>query len=164
MAIQFRRYTDQAGITDDYHRVRAFFVELGYAEFEYARWDWMTTHGYLDRSAVGRIGLWEEGGRIVAVATFDTVLGTGFCLTLEGYEHLKKDMLIYVRGNLAAGEDFAVVIRDDDLAFQDVAADLGFVATTVKDYDAFFYTDRTPMDYVLPDGFRVTSMKETFDL
>lgn len=57
MSIQFRNYTKQAGITEDYHKVRSFFIKLGHAEFEYTRWDWMATHRYLDKYAVGRIGL-----------------------------------------------------------------------------------------------------------
>lgn len=32
--VTFRNYTDQAGITEDYHKVRAFFVKLGPAIFE----------------------------------------------------------------------------------------------------------------------------------
>lgn len=72
MAIKFRNYTKQSGITEDYHKVREFFINLGYAEFTYARWDWMTTHSSLDRSVVGRIGIWEEDSKIIGVATFDT--------------------------------------------------------------------------------------------
>lgn len=75
MAIQFRNYTSEAGITEDYFKVRSFFVELGHSEFTYARWDWMTTHSYLDKNAVGKIGLWEDEDRVVGVATFDMQLG-----------------------------------------------------------------------------------------
>jgi len=57
MSIQFRNYINQAGITEDYHKVRTFLVKLGYSEYTYARWDWMATHGCLDKSAVGRIGI-----------------------------------------------------------------------------------------------------------
>ncbi|GBK61205.1 MAG: hypothetical protein E7L01_03980 [Paenibacillus macerans] len=57
MSIKFRNYTKQAGITEDYHRVRFFLVGLGYSEFTYARWDWMATHGYLDKPSVDKIGI-----------------------------------------------------------------------------------------------------------
>lgn len=39
LSIKFRNYTDQPGITEDYHKVREFFIKLEYAEFTYARWD-----------------------------------------------------------------------------------------------------------------------------
>ena len=82
MAIQFRNYTAEAGITEDYFKVRGFFVNLGHTEFTYARWDWMITHSYLDKNAVCKIGLWEDEDRVIGVATFDTRLGNAFCFLL----------------------------------------------------------------------------------
>lgn len=164
MSIQFRNYTKQAGITEDYHKVRDFFVRLGYAEFTYTRWDWMSTHGYLDRSAVGKTGLWEDEGKIVGVATFDCQLGKAFCLALPEYAFLKKEMLVYAKDNLSKDGKFGVVIADTDLRFQDIAADLGFKATEEKENDAIFYLDKTSTKYNLPEGFHITTMKETFDL
>jgi ribosomal protein S18 acetylase RimI-like enzyme len=164
MSIQFRNYTNQAGITEDYHKVRDFFIRLGYAEFTYTRWDWMATHGYLDNSAVGKIGIWEEDEQIVGVATFDCQLGKSFCLTSPKYAVLKKEMLLYAKDNLSKDEKFGVIIADTDLKFQDIAANLGFKASDEKESDAIFYLDKTSTEYDLPDGFHITSMKETFDL
>lgn len=164
MSILFRNYTKHAGITEDYHKVRAFFIKLGYAEFEYTRWDWMTTHSYLDKSAVGRNGLWEDEGEVVGIATFDCQLGTAFCLTLPEYTYLKKEILLYAKDKLSKDGRFGVFIRDADLEFQDIAAELGFVATQEKESDSFFYLDKTSTAYDLPKGFYITTMKETFDL
>jgi GNAT superfamily N-acetyltransferase len=160
MSIQFRNYINQTGITEDYHKVRDFFIKLGYAEFTYARWDWMITHGYLDKSAVGRIGLWEDDGQIVGVATFDCQLGDSFCLTLPEYTFLKKEMLLYAKDNLSKDGKFGITISDTDYSFQDIAAELGFIATVQQDNDAIFYGDKTSTAYDLPDGFHITSMKE----
>lgn len=164
MSIQFRKYTDQAGITENYHKVRAFFVRLGYSEYTYARWDWMATHGCLDKSAVGRIGIWEDAGQIVGVATFDCRLGTAYCLALPEYSFLKKEMLIYAKENLSRDGNFGIVISDVDTYFMDTAAGLGFYATTGKENDSVFFLDKTPVNYLLPEGFQITDMKETYDL
>ena len=164
MSIQFRNYTNQAGITEDYHKVRSFLVKLGYSEFTYARWDWMTTHSYLDKSAIGRIGIWEDAGHIVGVAAFDCQLGTAYCLAFQEHAFLKKEMLIYAKDNLNSGEKFGIVISDSDSEFQDIAANLGFIATVQKENDAVFYLDRTSTAYRLPEGFFITSMKDTYDL
>lgn len=164
MSIQFRNYTNQAGITEDYYKVRAFLVKLGYSEYTYVRWDWMTTHGYLDKSAVGKIGIWEDNEEIVGVATFDCRLGEAFCLTLPQYVFLKKEMLMYSKDELSKEDNFGVIIRDTDQTFQDIAAQLGFVATEKKECDAIFYLDNTSTQYQLPEGFCITSMKDTFDL
>lgn len=164
MSVQFRNYTKQPGITKDYHKVRDFFIKLGYAEFTYTRWDWMTTHGYLDKSAVSKIGIWEDNEDIVGVATFDCQLGQAFCLALPEYVYLKKEMLLYAKDNLSKNGKFGVKISDTDYDFQDIAAELGFVATEHKESDAIFYLDKTSTAYKLPEGFHVTSMQETFDL
>jgi ribosomal protein S18 acetylase RimI-like enzyme len=164
MSIHFRNYTNQAGITEDYFKVREFFIRLGYAEFTYTRWDWMATHGYLDKSAVGRIGLWEDEGEIVGVAAFDGSLGEAFCLTLQEYEYLKSEMLIYAKDNLSKDGKFGVIIADTDLEFQDIAASHGFIATDQKENDAVFYLDKTSTAYDLPEGFHITTMKDTYDL
>jgi ribosomal protein S18 acetylase RimI-like enzyme len=164
MSIKFRNYTNQAGITEDYHKVRDFFIRLKYAEFTYARWDWMITHGYLDKSAVGKIGIWEDAEQIVGVSTFDCQLGYGYCLTLPEYGFLKKEMLIYAKENLSKNGEFGIIITDTDTSFQDVAAELGFRATEGKENDAVFYLDKTSTGYDLPEGFSITSIKETFDM
>ena len=164
MSIKFRNYSTQAGITEDYYKVRDFFVKLGYAEYTYARWDWMATHGYLDRAAVGKIGLWEDNQEMIGVVTFDCNLGIGFCLTLPGYHAWKKEMLLYAKEALALDGEFGIVIDDADIKFQDIAAELGFVATERKEPDAVFYLDKTSTDYQLPEGFRITSMKDNLDL
>lgn len=164
MNIQFRNYTGQAGITEDYYKVREFFIKLGYAEFTYTRWDWMTTHSYLDKASVGRIGLWEDNGQIVGTATFDCQLGVAFCLTLQEYSFLKKEMLLYSQKNLSKDNEFGIVISDDDFDFQEIAAGLGFIATENKESNAVFYLDKTSAAYDLPEGFRITTMKDTYDL
>ena len=160
----FRNYTNIAGITDDYFKVRDFLLNLGYSEFSYARWDWMATHSYLDKIAVGKIGIWEENDEIVGVATFDTVPGTAFCLTNPNYRGLKEEMLKYAEEQLSTPAGFEIVIRDTDYYFQGIAARSGFLASQRKEPDSVFYIDETSLDYELPEGFRVTTLKDDFDL
>ena len=161
--MRFRNYTAEAGITKDYHEVREFFIKLGYAEYTYAGWDWMLTHTYLDKASVGNIGLWEDGG-IVGVATFDVEMGEAFCLTLPGYSFLKKEMLLYAKEHLEKDGKFGIIVMDDDHPFEDIATELGFVGTDQKQSDAIFTIDKTPTGYTLPEGFRMTTMQDTYDL
>ncbi len=164
MAVQFRNYTAQAGITEDYFKAREFFVQLGYAAFTYVRWDWMITHTCLNKAAVGRIGIWEDNDIIVGVATFDCRPGEGFCLNLPGYDYLKETMLRYSEDALSEQGRFGIVIPDSDLEFQELAAGCGYIATTGKESDARFNIETTSLDYPLPDGFWITSMKDRMDL
>jgi GNAT superfamily N-acetyltransferase len=164
MDIKFRNYTKQAGITEDYYKVREFFIKLGYDEFSYARWDWMTTHSNLDKTSIGKIGLWEDKGDVVGIATFDTTLGNAYCLTLPDYSGLKEEMLRYAEKNLSGNDYFAIVIPDNDILYQDIATRSGYIATGDREYDAAFYIDRTSTSYELPVGFRITSLKDKLDL
>lgn len=85
-------------------------------------------------------------------------------LNFTGIYKLKKEILLYAKDNLSKDGEFGVIIRDSDLEFQDIAAGFGFVATQYKEFDSFFYLDKTPTVYDLPEGFHITTMKETFDL
>ncbi|MDU1413730.1 MAG: GNAT family N-acetyltransferase [Clostridium sp.] len=164
MKINFRNYTTEAGITEDYHKVREFLVKRGYSEFTYARWDWMTTHSYLDKSVLNKIGIWEDDEKIVGLAVCDCHLGDSFCLALPDYNYLREEILLYAKDNMKSKDNFGVIIEDSDIEFQNIASNLGLIPTTEKENDAIFYMDRTSIDYELPEGFYITSMKDTFDL
>lgn len=164
MTVRFRNYTDKPGTTEDYHKVREFLLQLGSTNFTYARWDWMITHDYLDREAVGRIGIWEEGDQIAGVATFDIRPGTAFCLTHPEYDHLKNEMMLYSEDHLSEGDSFGIVIPDSDMDYQELAAELGFVATEDKESDAVFHIGKAPTEFNLPEGYKLTTMEETYDL
>ncbi|WP_334073768.1 MULTISPECIES: GNAT family N-acetyltransferase [Paenibacillus] len=164
MAIRFQGYNKTAGISEDYYKVRALLVALGLGEFTYARWDWMATHTSLDKNAVGKIGLWEDQGRLVGVATFDGQLGTAYCMAMPAYAHLKKDMLQYAEQHLSRQGEFSIAIADTDTDFQDIAAALGYTASEHREADSVFYPEKTPYPYELPEGFSITSMEECPDL
>ncbi|MCR3955679.1 MAG: GNAT family N-acetyltransferase [Gudongella sp.] len=164
MTVRFRNYISEAGITEDYHKVREFLLKLGSTNFTYARWDWMITHDYLDREAVGRIGIWEEGDQVVGVATFDLRPGTAFCMTHPEYDHLKKEMMLYSEDHLSEGDSFGVVIPDSDMDYQELAAELGFFASESKESDAVFHIGKAPTEFNLPEGYKLTTMEETYDL
>ena len=164
MAVTFRNHTESAGITDDYYIVRDFFTKRGYAEYTFARWDWMTTHTYLNKSTVGFMGIWEEYDQVIGVLALDGDFGDVFCITLSGYDHIKGEMMDYAINHLALTDDFGIVIADEDAGAQSIAASLGLVASESKESDAVFLVDETSTDYVLPKGYTITSMKENLDL
>lgn len=165
MSITFRTYACPAGISEDYFRLRAFFLRRLGDDFPFGRWDWMITHGWLDEEAVGKIGIWEDRGETVGVATFDTYPGEGFICVLPGYEALRPEMVRYARENLRKNGQFRLLVDDSDRLFQQTAAKEGFIPTPEKEYDAAIPLDH-PEDivYTLPDGFRVAGMDEGFDV
>ena len=164
MNITFRNYVGAANCTGDYDKVREFFVTLADNCFTYARWDWMITHTHLDHSALGRIGLWEHGDELVGITLFDTEPGEAFCYTMPGYEHLKGEILTYAQGHLQRDGRLSVMIDDTDTALQSLAAKAGYVATESKDNTSCMVVCETDFTYRLPEGFMVTSLKDTYDV
>jgi len=161
--MKIRNYTNQAGITDDYKRVRDFLVKRRYCEFVYARWDWMITHSYLDQSNLNKIRLWEVQDEIVGIVTFDTVLDTAYCITLPNYEYLKTEMFKYIDENYCVNNLVKVVIPMNDLETQKIANQYGFCATSKAEHDAVFYKGISSLQYTLPEGYKIISMVDGFD-
>ena len=164
MAVTFHPYDPRPRFGADYAALRAFLMRLDSANYHFGRWDWMITHSYLDESALDRIGLWTDGGEVVAAATFDCEPGKAFLLALPGYEGLREEMLDYARTALQKDGRFAVLIPDDDAELQRIAKRRGYAATEDKEHEAVFDLQNGDFTYTLPDGFSITSMKETYDL
>ena len=162
----FRNYNPEPRFGADYHALRDFLLKLRNHNYLFGRWDWMITHSHLDEGSLPRIGLWEENGALVAVATYDCSLGKTFLLALKGYEPLKEEMLLYARERLQQrqGGGLQVVIQDGDAYMQSIAARHGFYPTQKSEMDSVYEIGQGGTVYKLPSGFRVTSMAETYDL
>lgn len=164
MPATFRSYIPEPLFGEDYHKLRDFLIRLDSHNYHFGRWDWMITHGWLDKSGLPRIGLWEENGEIVAAATYDCALGKAYLLTDNRHRSLNEEMLLYAKDALAKDGNFRFLIVDGDIELQDVAARNGFLPTQDKECDAIYPIDVDKITYSLPDGFKVTSMEDTFDL
>jgi len=165
MSVVFHQYRSPAGITEEYFRLRAFFLKRRGDDFSFGRWDWMITHGWLDHEALQKIGVWEDDGEIIGVATFDTRPGEGFICVLHGYEHLRAEMVRYAANYLKNKDSFRLLVADADSDFQETALQQGFVPTPDKEFDAVFHT-REPdlIQYPIEPGFRIISLEESFDV
>lgn len=163
MELISRNYTKDFGISNDYFKIRDFLLKLGDCEFVYARWDWMITHTHLEVENLDKIKIWENQNEIVALVIFDTVLGTGYCLTLPEYTYLKREMLIYAEEHLKKDNHFNIVIPNGDDEFQKIAQDLGYIVADDSEHDAIIYADSNNFEYTLPEGLRITSMADGYN-
>lgn len=164
MSIMFRKYKPEPLFGNDYIQIRDFLIELDSHNYHFGRWDWMITHGYLDKSGLHKIGVWEENGKLVGLATYDCSLGKAYLLTLTGYENIKEEMLLYAAGHLEKDGGFCVLILDGDVFMQAIAARHGYFPTQHKECDAIIPIDSSDLSYTLPEGFSITSLKDNFDL
>ena len=96
MNIRFRPFESP----DDYKLVDDFLIEHyrpGNLDGNWIEpaWEYMHSHPYLDKSSLEKIGVWEDGGNIVAVAHYESRLGEAFFQFHPDYRHLKREMLDY---------------------------------------------------------------------
>lgn len=164
--ISFRRFTGGYGVSEDYLRLHDFLVESGNTEYTYGRLDWMITHRpYLEEEHLDKIGIWQEGERIVAATLFDTSLDDIFPVVLEGYQFLYPEMVEYAQSGMVKMEnpDFRLFISDSNFPLRQCAEKLGFQPTEDKDYIACYDMAAGIPQIRLPEGYSLVSLAEERD-
>jgi predicted N-acetyltransferase YhbS len=135
-----------------------------------AVWEYAYTHGGFDDSAVGRIGVWEEAGRIVGVASYELFLGEAFLNTHPDYVHLKPEMLVHAERNLTATDRVGkrylkVFVNDFERGFEQVVQERGYVRQPDSDRPMSQLTIPDPFEPVrVPEGLRLLSLADESDL
>ena len=124
MTVQFRNYNHP----DDYKQVSDFLIrnhQPGNLDGNWLEpaWEYMHGHPQLDSDSLGKIGIWEAAGKIVAVANYESCLGEAFFQFDPDYVHLRAEMLDYAEANLAGksgadGRCLRAYINDFDGEFQ----------------------------------------------
>jgi len=167
MTVTCRTYSPEPFFSQDQKLVRDFLLRINHAElydpnFTWTRWEWMTTHAALDQSMLSRIGLWEDEGHLVALATYETSLGEAFLITDPRYRDLIPSMIDYAKEHLSNENGLTLVVADNDRVAQRFAAEKGFMPTTKGDHTSAIDLDNR-FDYTLPEGFRIISKEESWD-
>ncbi|WP_159065808.1 GNAT family N-acetyltransferase [Gorillibacterium timonense] len=132
--------------------------------FLWGRWEWVNSLPYFEKEHLNRIGIWEDDGVIVALATYEQGLGNAWLLLDPNYSELKRDMLLYAKACLNRDGLISVLIPDTDRELQDIAADEGFIPTDEGEKNAVIPIDVSRLTYALPEGYRIVSLADEFDL
>lgn len=160
--IQFRHYT-----LNDYQRVDDFLIlhhqpDNQDGNWIQPAWEYMHGHPSLDHSVLDKIGIWEDVGKIVAIAHYEGRLGEAFFELHPEYKHLKADLLDYAEKNLYGhsqkdGRKFiAIFINDNDKDLQDLAS--------LRGYERKPDHDRPMAQFVIPDPFPPIDLPEGYAL
>lgn len=167
MKIKFRNYKNDTRFGSDYYEICNFLKRINQStvttpNFLWARWVWMISRPVDNENLKDKIGIWEDDGKIVALATFELTFGEVFVCVDSDYDFLKEDILSYVKQNLSKEGSIKVVISDSDRNFQRLAFKNGFRPTQDKqNVSVIEISDE--LKYELPDGFRVISMADDWD-
>jgi GNAT superfamily N-acetyltransferase len=162
--VTFRNQCDILGFGEDYFKIRSFLIDLEKPNWHFGRWDWMVTHLWLDTSGLPRIGVWEDEGKIVALATYDTELGGSYFNVASGYEFLQQPMLEYSSLAFAKEGRYRALLGDDHKEFQATAGALGYGPTSDQEHDAVFAIEGSEIPVSLPAGFRLQSLEQNCDV
>jgi GNAT superfamily N-acetyltransferase len=148
-------------------RVSAFLAGIQKHEprkidYPWGRWEWMFSLPYLDGSHLRDVGVWEADGVIVALLTHESDFGNAYYVVDPVYRHLLPDLCRYAFDRFQVDGKVRLLIPDEDRAMQRIAATQGFRAT--EDHEQTAIRDlHDPLDYALPEGFRVVSLAEETD-
>lgn len=130
-------------------------------------WEYMHGHPMLDYSSLEKIGLWEEGGKIVGVVNYESCLGEAFFQFSPGYRYLRNAMLDYAEGNLfdrsqiAAQKRLCVYVNDNDADFLSLTMERGYSRDLEGDRPFARYAISKPFPPIrLPEGFRLLSLAD----
>ena len=133
-------------------------------------WEYAYTHAWFDDSSVGKIGIWEDDGKIVGVATYELRLGEAFFQVHPDYDHLKPAMLEYaeqhLRGITEEGRPYLkAYVPDFDNAFEEAVISRGYELDpgSHRPMSQFEIPDPFP-PITLPDGFQIKSLADNNDL
>ena len=157
----------------DYDRVGRFLVETYdpaaiHVNWLRPRWEYMHYHPFIRDLDLTCIGVWEEGGGIVAVAHPEHALGPAYFQLHPDHAALKKDMLAYAEEHIAAERDGAKTLRifvnDRDAEFQRLAADRGYEQQSGGEPMSHLPIPDPFPAIALPDGFRLQSLADDNDL
>jgi len=164
MAITFRNYSPQPFFTDDYCKVREFLIRVDSPKItgrmSWSTWEWAVTHGGRDQDNLDKIGLWEDEGKLVAIATYECPLGEAFICVDEAYNYLKPELITYAKENLHNNGKLTLSIPDGDYDFMKEAMVQGFRPTMNNDHLALLDIDSIPL-FELPEGFSFVSMADS---
>ncbi len=172
MAATLRQF--QGG--SDYEAVTEFLSGLYQPQNRDGNWLWpiweyaYTLCSWSDEASAHEVGIWEDGGRIVGVATFEERLGEAFFNTRPDYAHLKPEMLEYAEDHLSAcGDDgrrcLKAYVNDFDDQFEAVVVARGYTKDPRSRRPMSQFAIPSPFPEVsLPEGFGLQSLADDNDL
>ncbi|NLO37199.1 MAG: GNAT family N-acetyltransferase [Clostridiaceae bacterium] len=129
--------------------------------FEYAH-----THPAFNNKQTHRFGLWEAGGKLVAIACYEMDVGACFLVTDRAHAELLPDMLTTAERELSVCADgrssLSVWVTDREADKRALLAQRGYVLAQREAVRMFPYTKPFP-ERRLPDGFSVLSLDDEND-
>lgn len=174
MSAKLRKFTSQPGFTEDFFRVRDFLRRIhdpaySTANWDWVRWEWVFSLPYLDETQLSRIGVWENEGRVVALATYEFQLGEAYFSYDPVYGCLKREMVTHAIEQLARVNDdgthsLKMDIGETDYGLIAIAKELGFTPAERPEHISVYHNRGAVPAAHLPAGYSIVSLAVENDL
>lgn len=167
MPIKIRGYNNQAGYSEDFHRVCDFLIRINRdgevtPHYLWARWVWQFGP-YMAMEHLGNIGLALDGDKMVGLATYEGDIGEAYFCADPAYAWIKPQLMDYAMAHLKADGKLKITLPDGDLAYQQAAVQRGFIPSNSK--TSVGRIDLNGNRYTLPHGYRIISFDDpSFDV
>jgi hypothetical protein len=129
--------------------------------FEYAH-----THSWFNHKLTHRIGLWEDGGKVVVIVCFEMSIGESFLVTDCEHTLLLPEMLTYAEKELSVinniKQTLSVWVTDKETDKIELLARKGYTKVHTEPVRIFSY-NKPFIDAKLPDGYSIISLKDEND-
>lgn len=162
-------YDENERFNRDYHKVHDFLhrvnpiTDPANLNFTWGRWAWMISRPVDDEGKRSKIGIWEDGGTIVALVTHELGYGHVYMVVDPAYAHLKQAMVRYAKSHLRAEDGMLRIIIDDrDDRLQAIALSEGFIPIEKHERLSIKYMTEAP-EVNVPEGYSLVSMDEEWD-
>jgi N-acetylglutamate synthase-like GNAT family acetyltransferase len=167
MSVKFRSFTSEAGYSDDFHRVCDFLISINHNKiitpnYLWARWVWQFGP-YMSMEHLSSIGIAEDNGKIVGLATYEHDLGEAYFCIHHDFAFLKLHLIDYAMQNLSSEGKLRITLPDGDLGYQQAAIQKGFIPT--KEKSSVARIDINNNAYEIPNGYKIMSFADSnFDV
>lgn len=150
------RYNPSAGYSADFMRVCDFLKKLNRPEvrtahYPWARWVWQFGP-YMNMEGLSQIGMFEQNGEMVGLATYENDLGEAYFCLDEGVPGLAERAVAYALEHLAKDGRVRLLLPDGDLPLQQAAIRCGLHPSAEKSSTARL--DIAGLKSDLPEGYR----------
>ncbi len=155
----------------DFQRVESFLRKEyqkkdhnGYLLPEF--WEYAHTHPMFNPYKAHRMGIWEEEGEPVGIASYEMDLGDSFLFAKRGYEYLYEEMLAYAEEELNIIKDGVrlsnVWTTDQQKHVVELLGSKGYEMIHEESITTYNY-DRGFDEAKLPEGFEIFTLEEEND-
>lgn len=167
MSVKLRSYVGDEGCSDDFHRICDFLISINdkrviSPNYLWARWVWQFGP-YMNMTHLSHIGVAEDNGKIVGLATYENDIGEAYFSVDEEYSYIKPQLMDYAKEKLSLDGKLRITLPDGDLSYQQIAIQKGFIPTTQKSSVARI--DISGNAYDIPEGYKIMSFDDiAFDI